>query len=78
MGVLIGRVPHINSWAVITQPRLAASVSAHVLSNPAAPAVLVLLFVVIWFGHASVRAVAHTAHRSWLQVRAASPRTSVR
>ena len=78
IGVLIGRVPHINSWSVVTHPKLAVSLSAHTLSNPAAPLVIVLLFGVIWLGHASTKAVAQTAYRSWLHVRAASPRTSVR
>ncbi len=78
VGVLIGRVPHINSWSVVTDPRLALSLSAHTLSNPAAPLVIAVLFGVIWFGHESTKVVAQTAYRSWLQVRAVSPRTSVR
>lgn len=78
VGVLIGRVPHINSWSVLTQPKLSLSLSAHTLSNPAAPLVILVLFGVIWLGHASTTAVAHTAYRSWLHVRAVSPRTNVR
>jgi uncharacterized membrane protein len=78
VGVLIGRVPHINSWSVVTHPGLAVSLSAHTLSNPAAPLVVAVLFAVIWLGYESTRAVAHTVYRSWVQVRAVSPRTSVR
>ncbi len=78
VGVLIGRVPHINSWSVVTHPQLALSLSAHTLSNPAAPLVVAILFGVIWLGYESTKAVGHTAYRSWLQVRAVSPRTNVR
>lgn len=78
VGVLIGRVPHINSWSVITHPRLAVSLSAHTLTNPAAPLVVVVLFGVIWLCYESTRAIGHTAQRGWGQVRAVSPRTSVR
>ncbi len=65
VGVLLGRVPHINSWSVVTHPLMAASMSARMLSDPATPVVFVLLFGVIWLGHASTKVVAHTACRSW-------------
>lgn len=65
VGVLIGRVPHINSWSVVTHPILSASASVHTLTNPAAPVVVTGLFGAIWFGHASIQAMAGTARRVW-------------
>jgi uncharacterized membrane protein len=65
IGVLLGRVPHINSWSVVTHPRLSASLSVHTLTNPAAPLVLAALFVAIWLGHASMQTMAETVRRLW-------------
>lgn len=77
VGVLIGRFPHINSWSVVTHPRLAVSLSAHALANPAAPLVTAVLFAVIWLGHASITTCGAGAYR-WAHARAVSPRTNVR
>lgn len=66
IGVLIGRFPHINSWSVVTHPRLAVSLSAHTLSNPAAPLVIACLFLAIWLGHAALCGAAIGVRRVWV------------
>jgi len=58
LGVLLGRVARLNSWDTVTQPEGTLERALDTLTWRASPAVLVVLFVVIWLGHAVVRTLA--------------------
>ncbi len=64
VGVLLGRVARLNSWETLTEPNGTIERALGTLSWRGAPVVLVVLFVVIWLGHA-VTCVLTAAASAW-------------
>jgi|GEM_PF-686035 len=64
VGVLLGRVAHLNSWETVTHPEATMGRALDTLSWRASPIVLVALFTAIWLGHAITRALA-TSGMTW-------------
>jgi len=58
LGVLLGRVARLNSWEAVTEPSGTVERALDTLTWRASPLVLVLLFLVIWLGHATTRVLA--------------------
>jgi uncharacterized membrane protein len=65
LGVLLGRVARLNSWDTVTEPESTAWRALDTLTWRASPVVLLVLFVVIWLGHAVTRVLA-TSAATWL------------
>jgi uncharacterized membrane protein len=61
VGVLLGRVARLNSWDTLTEPHGTIERALGTLSWRGAPIALVVLFLVIWLGHAVTRALAEAA-----------------
>jgi uncharacterized membrane protein len=65
LGVLLGRVARLNSWDTVTEPQSTVGRALDTLTWRASPVVLVVLFVVIWLGHAITRVLA-TSAATWV------------
>jgi uncharacterized membrane protein len=61
VGVVLGRVARLNSWEPVTEPVGTLERVVLTLSWRWAPVAVVATFVVIWAGHALVRAAAQAA-----------------
>lgn len=55
-GVLLGRIPRLNSWYVLSRPRHTLREVYSMVTWPPAVIALPLLFVAIWAGHWTLRA----------------------
>jgi uncharacterized membrane protein len=61
LGVLLGRVARLNSWDTIAEPQGTLARAFDTLSWRWSPTLLVILFVVIWLGHATTRVLGSSA-----------------
>jgi uncharacterized membrane protein len=61
VGVVLGRVARLNSWEPVTDPNTTAWRVVDTLTWSRAPLAVVVLFLVIWAGHAVVRGAGRAA-----------------
>jgi uncharacterized membrane protein len=66
VGVVLGRMARLNSWDTVTRPDGALERAVASLTWRGAPVALLVLFLVIWVGHASTRALT-IAFTAWLR-----------
>jgi uncharacterized membrane protein len=65
VGVLLGRVARLNSWDTIVEPDSTVARALDTLTWRGSPIVLLVLFAVIWLGHAATR-VLTSAAAAWV------------
>jgi uncharacterized membrane protein len=73
VGVVLGRIARLNSWDTITAPVGTLERALATLSWDGTPVAVVVLFVVIWLGHATTRVLLHAAAAWFAGLRGAAP-----